>query len=239
LNRFLAGTAFAAATVLGIDGAEAQISYYVGGQGGLTILPDQTDTSNYGGNYHVEYDPGFNVGVRGGIQWWDFRFEGEYSYTEDDNRHFVMGGVPATKLKGNRHSHALMSNVLYDFPVNWPVTPHIGFGVGELEVVDRVNTNTPNQVTNHLLDFDWVPAAQAIAGLRYDYNRFVSLELDYRFLTPLEGLRFHTADPLGEAIVAGNIVRPKYIGWQTGYDTQNIVLSVVFRCCAAAPAPPP
>jgi OmpA-OmpF porin, OOP family len=209
----------------------APVEFYVGGEGGWTYLPDQTDHTNLPADFHVRYDSGYSIGARVGLQWHSWRLEEEYAYRQNDNSHFDVGGANISPLRGNRHSHAIMTNVLYDIPLGWPVVPHIGAGVGALEVVDRVKT-TPSGV--HLININWLAGYQAIVGLRYDLHRNISFELDYRFLAP-----FQTPD----FWVANNNGPPNWIHYRTGYDTQNIVASLVFRCCAAPavapPAPPP
>ena len=56
----------------------------------------------------------------------------------------VLAGssVPAAPaFSGQRNTHSLMTNVIYDFTVGWPVTPHIGFGVGAVDNIDFVSLN--------------------------------------------------------------------------------------------------
>ncbi|HZT90187.1 MAG TPA: OmpA family protein [Stellaceae bacterium] len=207
---------------------------YIGGEGGWTYLPDQTDHTNLPADFHVRYESGYNIGARLGFQWHSWRLEEEYNYRQNNNDRFDVGGVNVSPLRGNRHSHAIMTNVLYDFPVDWPIVPHIGAGIGALEVVDRVKT-TPTGI--HLININWLAGYQAIAGLRYDFHPNLSLELDYRYLASVQQPSFW---------VANNNGPPNWIHYRTGYETQNIVASLVFRCCAsppppavAPPAPPP
>jgi len=35
-----------------------------------------------------------------------------------------------------------MTNFIYDFTIGWPVSPHLGFGVGAVDIVDSVSLNT-------------------------------------------------------------------------------------------------
>ena len=35
-----------------------------------------------------------------------------------------------------------MTNFIYDFTIGWPVTPHIGFGVGAVDNVDSISLRT-------------------------------------------------------------------------------------------------
>ena len=35
-----------------------------------------------------------------------------------------------------------MTNVIYDFTIGWPISPHIGGGVGAVDVLDSVSVNS-------------------------------------------------------------------------------------------------
>ena len=60
-------------------------------------------------------------------------------------------------MRGNRQSHAIMTNVLYDFSFPnfaWPVTPHVGAGIGAVNVIDRARSTNFGQVSRGGLRFD-------------------------------------------------------------------------------------
>jgi OOP family OmpA-OmpF porin len=242
LRGIIAGAAAVAIATVFAEPAGAELPFietgmpvqvYLGGEGGWTYLPNQTDHTNLPANFHVRYDSGFNAGARLGLQWNNWRLEEEYNYRENNNSHFDVGGMTLSPVTGNRHSHAIMTNVLYDIPLGWPVTPHIGAGIGALEVVDRVKTGV-NGV--NLININWLAGYQAIAGLRYDFNPNISFELDYRYLAPTRDLSLW---------VANTHAPPNWIHYRTEYETHNVVASLVFRCCATPapvvppPAPPP
>src|SRR5205814_252213 len=74
-------------------------------------------------------------------------------------------------VKANAAASSYMVNGIYDFnPLNWPVTPHVGVGLGAATV--RVN-NIGN---------DTAFAYQAIAGADYHISPNLTVGLDYRFL---------------------------------------------------------
>ena len=79
---------------------------------------------------HISFDSGFNAGVRAGYMWGPWRFEGEYSYRE--NGVSTIGAL--TNSSGNSHSNAIMANAIYDFTFGWPITPHVGGGVGAVNL---------------------------------------------------------------------------------------------------------
>src|ERR1700694_4464694 len=156
-NRYLLGAGAALAVAFGCAEANAQlaflggpypVSYYIGPEGGWTSLSNQKDTwvnppftvNNgpvIGGfNFSSKYDSGFNVGARAGIQWGPVRVEEEYSYRKKGLSNFggFNAGGTNNLFQGDRRTHALMTNFIYDFTLGWPVTPHIGFGIGAVDI---------------------------------------------------------------------------------------------------------
>ena len=105
-----------------------------------------------------------------------------------------------------------MTNVIYDFTVGWPVTPHIGFGIGAIDN-ERSASDQPTRTDNNptvtgpghdwynragtpftnpviggtfLKGSSWSFGYQAIAGIRYDINPLLAFDLDYRYLASTE-----------------------------------------------------
>jgi len=257
-NRCLLGAGVALAVLFGCAQANAQLlmmpsgpgAWYFGGEGGWTHLNNQTDSvagalPAHGASLTTNFDEGFNVGARAGYQWGPWRFEEEYSFRW--NKASSLGGFSAAAINGNRQAHAIMTNVIYDFTLGWPITPHLGVGVGAVDVVDGVSTNTgvPAAVFgvaippgSLLKGSGWEFGYQAIAGFEYNINPALAFDLDYRYLA--------TSDPTfsNKASAAVTALLPSY---KTGYDTHNVVASLILRFGppppvvppAAAPAPPP
>ena len=145
-SRYLLSAGAALAVALGGAQANAQfaflggpypVAYYIGPEGGWTSLSDQKDTVatlpftvNNGPalnafQFNTKYDSGFNVGARAGIQWGPMRVEEEYSYRHNGLSNFGGASTGNNNLfSGNRNTHALMTNFIYDFTVGWPVSPH-------------------------------------------------------------------------------------------------------------------
>src|SRR6202011_1646427 len=119
-------------------------AFYIGPEGGWTALTNQTDTTNGriitgpGGAalalpprfVTANFDSGFNVGGRVGYQWGPWRLEEEYSYRR--NALSSPGGLSGIGglgpvvtsfggFQGQRAAHAIMTNVIYDFTIGWPV----------------------------------------------------------------------------------------------------------------------
>ena len=228
-----AGACLALATVMFATSARAQ-TFYLGGEAGWSVLENQTDRAPGFAPVHKRFDDGYAAGARVGYEWGPWRFEEEYVYHNNGLAGFKIAGVPATGVTGSRQAHAIMTNALYDINLGnlaWPVTPHIGAGIGAVDVIDRARSTNFGTVSH---GDDWEFGYQAIAGVRYALTPAVALDLDYRYLATSD-LRLRV--PAAPAV--------KY---NSGYNTHTLMASLVYRfgpppapvaAPAAMPAPPP
>ena len=260
--------------------------FYVGPEGGWTSLSNQRDqirTTPFrvdsglglGGangpffnrfNGSARYDSGFNAGGRLGLQYGPWRVEEEYSYRRNGlssfGGFFNPGGTNA--FSGERVTHSIMTNVIYDFTIGWPVTPHIGFGIGAVDNVDSISLNTvtlnglglttvsgpggvlgrigagtpfPNPTLGgtFLKGSQWNFGYQAIVGVRYDINPLLAFDLDYRYLATTSP----TFTNKGVAPFPPFGFPPSTVRYNSGYNTQNIVASLTMKFGAPPPPPPP
>jgi OmpA-OmpF porin, OOP family len=257
-NGCLLGAGVALAVAFGCAQANAQVmgqsffgpyppgAFYLGPEGGWTQLTSQNPTlvvvdpqGNVAGrSVHISYDGGFNAGVRAGYMWGPWRFEGEYSYRE--NGVDKIGALQNSS--GNSHSNAIMANAIYDFTFGWPITPHVGAGVGGVNL-DRGFSGTGDlnipRLNNELAvnpDFNgnqWVFGYQAIAGIRYFINPAIALDVDYRyFSTPSRTIDAANLAPVSKVCCV-------FSSFKSGYNTQNIVASLTMMFGAPPPAAPP
>jgi OmpA-OmpF porin, OOP family len=212
--------------------AAARAQFYVGAEGGWTSLPDQTDTIFNLTSVKARFDGGFNAGVRGGWEWGPWRFEEEYSYRRNAARDLVGTNFILQGISGNRHTNSIMTNVLYDFTLGYPITPHIGFGVGAVDVFDGLKVPGIGQLFNNS---SWQFGYQGIAGIRYNLGPTFTLDLDYRY--------FAATQPTFR-------IPNTNLRYRTGYSTNNFVASLIYRfapppaptpvpVAAPAPSPPP
>jgi len=225
--RLLAMTTFVEVVsflAVGLRSSDAWGQYYIGGQAGWTGLPYETDAIAGVGSVPVEFSAGYNVGVRGGYQLGPWRFEEEYSYRRNNVAEYGAGD-DTYAVSGNRHTHSIMTNVLYDVTTGWPVTPHIGVGIGAMNVFDGLRGSGGGPVFNNS---SWQFAYQAIAGIRYDISPVFALDLDYRYLATTEST-------FG--------IPNTNLSYRTGDNTNNFVLSLTYRfgvpLPSETPAPPP
>ena len=211
----IAGALLAFAVELRISDACAQ--YYIGAQGGWTGLPYQTDTIEGLGAVPVEFDAGYNIGVRGGYQLGPWRFEEEFSYRDNDTAKFGASGG-TNQINGNRHTRSTMTNVLYDLATGSPITPHIGVGIGAMEVFDSLRVSGSGQIFDNS---NWQFGYQAIAGVRYVVTPHLALDLDYRYLATTEST-FRIPNTA--------------LHYRSGANTNNLVISITYRFGPPAPA---
>jgi OmpA-OmpF porin, OOP family len=293
-SRYLLGAGAALAVALGCAEANAQFAWmgmggpypvlwYIGPEGGWTSLSNQrtdittppfnlsTTGPNTGPFFDkftgsARYSSGFNAGARGGIQWGPLRIEEEYSYNHNGLSSFssFYSNIGANVTSGNRNTNSLMTNFIYDFTLGWPVSPHIGFGVGAVNNVDSVSLGSisiPSTASPTGLLFVNTPAGtgvaklpatiggtflqgntwnfgyQAIAGIRYDINPLLAFDIDYRYLSstqPTFANKGVFPVPNSPGFFAPILTR-----YTSGYNTQNIVASITMKFGAPPPAPPP
>jgi outer membrane protein OmpA-like peptidoglycan-associated protein len=203
----------------------------------------------------TSFDSGFNAGLRAGYEWGPWRFEGEYSYRNNNVSNFsgticCIAGIGRNfagnngVFGGSTHSNSIMANAIYDFTFGWPITPHIGVGVGATDVNFGVSLNPgvvlpagPLRTTGFgsLNGHQWNFAYQAIAGIRYEVNPLISLDFDYRYLaTP--GFTLTGNCPF---IQPGFRCAGAPLSLHQQYQTQNILASITMKFGPPPVVPPP
>jgi opacity protein-like surface antigen len=145
------------------------------------------------------------------------RFEEEFSYANNPRaaRPALGTNFGVSGSGGRAVSHyALMTNAIYDFTVGWPVTPHIGVGIG---AVNLHNSASLGRVTRTCWDSVRRQAARScrtangssairgIAGIG-TASTGLAFDLDYRYLA--------TTDPTFKTVSGGTI--------SGSYATHNI-----------------
>ena len=216
----ISATCLAMVAMFSAAEAQAQV-IYLGGEGGWSVLEDQTDNAAGVPPIHTRFDSGFAAGAKLGYEWGPWRFEEEYIYHSNDLNHLDVGGVNIAGVSGSRQSHAIMTNLLYDFNYGWPVVPHLGAGVGAVDIVDHARVPGVGRVFD---DNDWQFGYQAIAGVRYNLTPNVAFDLDYRYLA--------TTDATFRVPIAPAIT------YKSGYSTHTLMAGLVYRF-GPPPAPPP
>jgi opacity protein-like surface antigen len=103
-----------------------------------------------------------------------FRAEGEFGYRSSPSKNITLstGGTTPTSLnlKAENYAYSYMANALYDFPTGWVVTPHVGGGIGVVNLSGNRSGSTN------------VFGYQVIGGFEYAFTSQLRLGLDYRYL---------------------------------------------------------
>jgi outer membrane protein OmpA-like peptidoglycan-associated protein len=280
-GRYLLGAGAMLALAFGGAEANAQSTYtmwgwsypyafYIGPEGGWTSLQNQNNNvtnvpNNLGipGRNNVQFDSGFNAGVRAGVQWGPIRVEEEYSYKHNglSNLGPFANNSANGSVSGNRNTNGIMTNFIYDFTTlfGWPITPHLGFGIGAVDIVDSASLTSgtiPGPISFTLPtgpvfipglqtfggtlfknNSGWQFGYQGIAGIRYDINPLLAFDLDYRYLATTQGT-FNNKGvfPFPSGNKGTNVIQG--LRYRTGYSTNNLVASLTMKF-GAPPAPPP
>ncbi|HEY1798138.1 MAG TPA: OmpA family protein [Stellaceae bacterium] len=212
----------------------AQAQWYIGGEAGWSDLTDAHDHGGGGPTIKKSFDDGYSVGARAGYQMGPWRFEEEYVYHNNGLDRLSVAGFHVPGASGSRSSHAIMSNVIYDVNMGWPVTPHIGAGIGAVDVVENAKLPGIGALAN---DDSWQFGYQGIVGATYNINPNLSLDVDYRYLATTDP-SFHYSPNVGGGT------------YHSSYATHNFLASLVYHFAppaepipvaapAAVPAPPP
>src|SRR5437764_1138495 len=231
-NRVLAA-GLGVAMALGVADAQAQWFVtpsgpgvlYFGVEGGWTHLNNAKGSVLDPVPINQKYDEGFNVGARAGYEWGPLRFEEEFNFaTNDLNR--LSGSGFSLAAHGQRNRYAIMTNAIYDIPVGWIFSPHLGVGIGAVNLHNSIGLKPiPGfgpcvagcaLASNSVWEFGY----QAIAGIRYKFTPSLAFDLDYRYLA--------TTDPTFKTLGGLN--------YKSEYSTHNVVASLTWLF---APPPPP
>jgi len=237
-NRFLLGAGVALAMALSSADASAQLpffsapsgpgAWYFGGEGGWTMLENGTGSAAGVGITH-RYNDGFNIGARAGYEWGPLRIEEEFNFRQNGIRSVSALGT-TVGTTGNRNTYAFMTNLIYDFTFGWPFSPHIGGGIGAVQLHDAWGIPGVGTIAS---SSSWQFGYQGIAGIRYNINPALAFDIDYRYLG--------TTDPTFTSNFAG-------VKYSSSYSSHSVLASLSVRFGAppppvvappAPPAPPP
>lgn len=124
---------------------------YIGPEAGWTdlmTLQNVTDSATQGpavGQRAVSFEnfaSGFNAGGRAGYRWGPWRFEADIEYRHNDTLGLQMVAPfnrPGRAAGAERYAVSELVNAIYDFDLGWPLTPHVGGGIGAAEVTRNLS----------------------------------------------------------------------------------------------------
>jgi outer membrane protein OmpA-like peptidoglycan-associated protein len=194
-------------------------SWYVGAKVGGNWLAEDTHivtTNRYPVllNGHAGYDDGVVGAVQGGFAFGNgLRLEEEFGFRYNG----VTTVAPYGNGRGSMRNYAIMTNALYEIPVDFPLHPYVGVGIGAADY-------TPFHIRGDGMPYpayvggpdSWGLAWQAIGGVALDVTDNLALTLEYRYF---ERVSDH---PLG----VGN-----------DYETHSGLVGVRYTFGEPAPAP--
>src|SRR5437762_4859990 len=191
-KRFVLGAGVAIAMAFSWASAQAQLflmpsgpgALYFGIEGGWTMLDDVKD--RFGGFSTKEtFSDGFNLGARAGYEWGPLRFEEEFNFGQNHLNRLSSSGV-SLGAHGQRNRYAVMTNAIYDIPVGWIFSPHVGVGIGAVNLHNSIGLKpiagfAPCSAGCALASSsEWEFGYQAIAGIRYKIMPSLAFDLDSR-----------------------------------------------------------
>ncbi len=132
--------------------------------------------------------PSWQVGAALGYRSGPIRYEGEFLYQHAAIRSInaLDGGTLVLKdfgLSGITQVSTGLANIYYDFnqiSASTPLNPYLGLGVGYANVYNRLDTSFFDGDFAHTHN-SGAFAYQGIAGLNYNFDRTISMQLDYRY----------------------------------------------------------
>jgi len=168
---------------------------YISGQLGAAFLTD-SDLTNPAvpATGTIGFKPGFVANLAGGYNFGMFRIEGEIGYkiNDIDKVSVCSGGhcASAVTISGNASALTYLGNFYIDFVNNSPVTPYIsgGMGMATFYIKDFVIDGTRISDND-----DTVFAYQVGAGVAYNINQHMAIDLKYRYFATAD-LEFGTAN---------------------------------------------
>jgi OmpA-OmpF porin, OOP family len=212
--------------------------FFAAGEGGWSHLMDKR-TFSEGSPNAAGPQPGLGVqdiwgngyaaGARFGYQWGPWRLEEEGVFRDNPlsqqllfstaSGHAIQDGVN-TGTGGHRRSLAAMTNVLFDVDLqwmglDWPVSPHLGVGVGAAQLF--AFTRGQNTTITDSTDTEF--AYQGIIGIHHEFDDTLEADLDWRY--------FATTDP--------TFTRTTGTRFLSNYENQTLMLSLVYRFRPAGP----
>ena len=166
------------------SGAGAQGLYVRGGIG--PEIAHKTDVKEFfvpRSGIQVEYDAGLRISAAGGYQFCRyFSAEVESGILYNSIKSIIGPGSSGTDTDASVVNVPLLANAVFHIPLESNFVPYCGFGVGGSTSVLTIDHA---RIAGRSLDgddSDFVWAAQAFAGFRYEFNDRMGVGFGYKFL---------------------------------------------------------
>jgi opacity protein-like surface antigen len=178
-------------TVLAAASPAQADDLYIGAFGGANFADEADGTGDVGGGYgytvEVENELGWAAGAAVGYGFdIGLRAEAEVAYRMNELDQANIA-IAALDLDGDTTALSIMGNLWFDIPLNGPVRPFLGGGLGMAQVsLNDVEVPAIGPGT-FVDDSDWVFAYQLGGGIAFQVAPGVDVTAEYRY--------FGTDDP--------------------------------------------
>jgi OmpA-OmpF porin, OOP family len=214
---------------------------YIGAGAGANILQTEAIHNVPIAGSNLQFNAGPVVVASAGYGFGNgLRVELQGAYYDNGMRQLKTGrAFGATSTKGNEYKEGVFANVLYDIPLDLPVIPYVGVGVGYVHnQFSNESVSGPAFFLRSTGQNDNL-GVQGIVGLSfpvYDLAPGLSFTAEYRFL----------GEPGGRSY-SGQIFSPTDVGgvhsarqrFATDDFNHSIILGVRYAFDTAPSAPPP
>lgn len=158
---------------------------YVSAAGGVSIIHDSDVDIPGLPTVEISYDTGFGFNVGAGYNFDGARVEAEFGYKTADIDE-VSGPGGTVSVTGSEATFmSYMVNGYYDIKTQSAVTPYIGAGIG---IINGELDDNGYKVDDDVFGY------QVMAGLGFEVNKNVAIDLSYRFQAAAEDLSIDGAD---------------------------------------------
>ena len=149
--------------------------------------------NSYGIKGEFDFDTGFALGVAAGYDFSPVRVDAEFGWQKNKfgNLRFAYADYKYNyDVDGDVTNYSFLLNAYYDFNNGSPITFILGAGAGtvyiETEDVEYAGFEQKDED-------DWYFAYQVTAGVGYELNKKMTLEVTYRYLDSEENYTTHNA----------------------------------------------
>ncbi len=210
---------------------------YVGAGAGVNILQTEAVRGRIGGSdYKFDLGPvavgSIGYGLGNGL-----RFELQGAYYDNGIHGLKTGGAfSANNIKGDEYKEGVFINALYDIPLDQPLVPYVGVGVGYVHnQLSNLSFSGPGYFARSTGQNDNL-GVQGIAGVSlpvYDFVPGLSFTAEYRFLGEVGG-RSYGGQVFSRA-GAGSFKQ----SFASDDFNHSILIGVRYAFNTAPPPPPP
>lgn len=157
--------------------ASARDGFYLAARGGITDYNLNAKEDKVNDKARVDFDSVNMAAGAVGYRYSYFRFEGEYTYREDQENEY-KGGSFAGKSESTLESNSIMANVYVDLMPNFWISPFVsgGLGMTSLDLTDKDSTGDKQEWS--VDNFTWSLGA----GLSLRLNKCLNLDAGYRYV---------------------------------------------------------